>query len=93
MRTFTAAKWGALADALVLGPYLAYSARGERNKYFRAGLLLIGVGTALFGVYRFLNPDDENEPPAAPALGSVALSGLAGCGCRPRALPIRKIPR
>ena len=93
MNALTAAKWAALADALVLGPYLAYSARGERNQYFRAGLLLIGVGTALFGVYRFMNPDEETQPEAARPLGSIALGGLAACGCRPRALSIPRARR
>jgi hypothetical protein len=69
-------RFSALADLLVLGPYLAFSARNERNPYFRAGMILVGVGTALYGLQRLRQADDEQPPPPMAGLSSLA------CACR-----------
>lgn len=62
----------ALADAIVLGPYMLYQARDVAHPFFRVGLSVIGLGTMVYGIYRLQRARaDELEPePTAAELGA-----------------------
>lgn len=59
-------------DVLVVGPYTVYSSLGIRQRYFRAGLMLVGVSTIALGLYRLRNTGDDDAGAAPPATAELS---------------------
>lgn len=47
-------QWMRLAQALVLGPYMMYTASQVKHPWFRRGLMVVGAGTSLVGAHQWL---------------------------------------
>ena len=60
-----------LADVFVLGPYMIWSARGVQHKYFRTGLMLLGMGTMIYNGWNLLRIYRAQQGLPPPELGAL----------------------
>ena len=60
-----------LADVLVLGPYMIWTARSVEHKYFRAGLTMLGLGTMIYNGWNLLRIYRAQRGEEPPTLGAV----------------------
>ena len=60
-----------LADVVLLGPYMIWTARGVEHKYFRAGLTLLGLGTIIYSGWNMLRIQRAQRGLPPPELGRL----------------------
>lgn len=83
-----------LADVLVLGPYMLWTARSVDHDYLRLGLTLIGIGTIVYNGWNFLRIRAAEQGRAAPELAGTRFgAGIPRrARARARAAPRRRAP-
>lgn len=64
-----------LLDVFVFGPLMIAGAVGQRSKYFRTALMLIGAGTILYNGANYLT-NVQREKEAAEGDQAVTTAGL-----------------
>lgn len=60
-----------MAEVLVLGPYMIWTARNVEHKYFRLGLMMLGFGTIIYNGWNLLRIYRARRGLPEPALGAL----------------------
>lgn len=65
--------FSSLAETFVYGPLMLYQARGVRHPYLRAGLIVVGIGTVLWGLSKLGKPAESESQQGSQALGRIPI--------------------